>query len=188
VEQFGGFASKRVLIISLIIILKPTKILMNDYKKSIAVNKPVSEVYAAITEHISDWWSNDLTGAAVRAGDSFTIAFGKTQKTFNIVEAIPNKQVVWKCVKAYIDMASLENKAEWVGTKLVWTVSAAGQNTTLTFLHEGLNKNFECYNVCEAGWDQFLASLEAYLITGKGKPFLKAADNKDHEEKKQPVS
>jgi hypothetical protein len=152
---------------------------MNDYQKSITVKKPISEVYAAITEHISDWWSNDLTGAAAHAGDSFTIAFGKTRKTFVIVEALSNKQIIWKCVKAYIDMASLKNKAEWVGTKLIWTLSAAGQNTTLAFLHEGLNQSFECYNVCESGWDTFLASLQAYLATGKGMPFLKAAGNEE---------
>lgn len=161
---------------------------MNDYQKSITVNKPIRDVYAAITEHISDWWSNDLSGAAARAGDSFAIAFDETRKTFDIVEAIPGKQVVWKCVKAYIDMPSLKNKAEWVGTKLIWTISVADQGTTLTFLHEGLNPSFECYNMCEAAWDTFLASLQAYLTTGKGAPFLKAAGNKEQEEKKQSVS
>ena len=161
---------------------------MSDYQKSITVINPISEVYATITEHISDWWSNDLTGTATCAGDSFTISFGKTRKTMNIVEAIPNKQVVWKCVKAYIDMPSLENKAEWVGTRLIWTLSTADQSTTLTFLHEGLNQSFECYKVCEAGWDEFLASLQAFLTTGKGTPFLKAAGNEDWEEKKQLAS
>jgi hypothetical protein len=126
---------------------------MKDYQKSITVNRQVSEVYAAITEHIANWWSNDLTGAAACAGDSFNIAFNNTRKTFKIVEAIPNKQIVWECVKAYIDVTSLNNKAEWVGTKLIWTLSVAEQGTTLTFLHEGLNQSFECYNVCGAGWD-----------------------------------
>ncbi len=150
---------------------------MNDYQKSLTINKPIGEVYAAITEHISDWWSNDLTGATARTGDSFTISFGKTRKTIDIVEATPNEQVVWTCVKAYIDMASLANKAEWVGTKQIWTLSAADQGTTLAFLHEGLNQSVECYEVCEAGWDTFLASLQAYLTTGKGSPFLKNAGN-----------
>ena len=158
---------------------------MTNYQKSIKINKPVAEVYAAITEHISDWWSNDLAGAAAHAGDSFTISFGKTVKTFDIIAAIPNEQVIWKCVKAYIDMAALKNKAEWVGTKLFWKLSAADQNTILTFLHEGLNQSFECYEVCEAGWDQFLASLAAYLATGKGSPFLKADEHEDSQKKKQ---
>jgi uncharacterized protein YndB with AHSA1/START domain len=145
---------------------------MNDYQKSIIVNRPISEVYAAITEHISDWWSNDLTGAAARAGDSFNIAFDGTRKTFEIVKAIPDKQVVWKCLKAYIDMPSLKNKAEWEGTKMIWTLSAADQGTTLTFLHEGLNQSFECYDACVPAWEYFLASIQAYLTTGKGTPFL----------------
>ena len=158
---------------------------MNDYQKSITASKPVAEVYAAITQHISDWWSNDLTGTAADAGDRFTIAFGKTRKTFDIIEAIPNKQVKWKCIKAYIDVISLENKAEWEGTTLIWTLSTAGQGTTLTFLHEGLNESLECFSVCEAGWNQFLASLQAYLIRGMGNPYLKATSNKLEEKNQQ---
>jgi hypothetical protein len=156
---------------------------MKDYQKSINVNRPASEVYVAITEHIADWWSNDLAGAATHASDSFNIAFNNTRKTFKIAEAVPNKRVVWECVKAHIDVASLSNKAEWVGTQLIWTISAGDRSTTLSFLHEGLNQNFECYNVCEAGWDYFLASLQAYLETGKGTPFLEAAGNGNSEEK-----
>ena len=149
---------------------------MNDYQKSMTINKPVHEVYTAITEHIADWWSQDLTGTSAHAGDSFTIAFGKTRKTFDIVEAIPGKVVIWKNVKAHIDMPSLKNKAEWEGTRMIWTLSTADKGTTLTFMHQGLNKSLECYEVCEAGWDEFLSSFEDYLTTGKGNPYLKKAD------------
>jgi len=145
-----------------------------DYQKSFTVNNAPDEVYRSITEHISHWWSNDLEGTTAHAGDRFTIAFGKTRKTFDIAEAIPNEVVAWKCVKAHIDMASLKNKSEWEGTNMLWRLSAAGKGTSLTFIHAGLNKSLECYEVCEAGWDQFLASLKLYLKTGKGKPHVKA--------------
>lgn len=146
---------------------------MNNYQKTITVNKPADEVYAAITRHIADWWSDDLIGTTAHAGDQYDIAFGKTKKTFSIIEAVPNSRVVWQCDKAYIDMASLKNKAEWVGTKLIWTISADEQGTALNFLHEGLNQNFECYNVCESGWDYFIGSLHAFLTTGSGTPYRK---------------
>jgi len=146
---------------------------MSDYQKTITVNKPVTEVYTAITENIADWWSNDLTGPATNTGDSFIIAFDETRKTMVIEEAIPYKRVVWKCIKAYIAMPSLKNKSEWVDTKMIWTIDNADQGTILHFLHHGLNQRFECYEICEAGWDEFLSSLKTYLITGKGKPFLK---------------
>ena len=146
---------------------------MTDYQKSITVNKPATEVYAAITQQIADWWSDDLTGTTAVAGDEYEIAFGKTRKTFRIMEAVPRERVVWQCIKAYIDMTSLKNKAEWVGTKMIWTISANGQDTTLNFLHEGLNESFECYEICEAGWDYFIGSLYAFLTTGKGTPYGK---------------
>jgi hypothetical protein len=156
--------------------LKYKKSIMKDYQKSFTVNKPVNQVYTAITEHIDAWWSHDLTGTAAIKGDAFNIAFNSTRKTFVIEDATSDKQVVWKCTKAYIDMASLENKAEWVGTTLIWTLIVAGDETTLTFLHKGLNQSFQCYNVCEAGWDYFLASLQAYLETGTGTPHLKTTE------------
>jgi uncharacterized protein YndB with AHSA1/START domain len=146
---------------------------MNDYQKTISVNKPISEVYAALTEHIPEWWSNDFIGASAHAGDSFTIAFGKTIKTFDIVEAVPDDRIVWKCVKAHIDMASLKNKAEWVGTEIIWKLSVVENSTNVFFRHEGLNQYFECYEVCEAGWDQFLASFQACVTSGKGTPYIK---------------
>ena len=160
---------------------------MSDYQKNLMITKSVDEAYTAVTEHIADWWSDDLAGASANVGDHFKIAFGETRKTFELIEATPNKQVVWKCVEAYIDMSSLKNKAEWVGTRLFWTFSEGDQGTTLTFLHEGLNQNFECYDVCEAGWDYFLASLQSYLKTGKGKPYLKVEGKEDLEENKQVV-
>jgi uncharacterized protein YndB with AHSA1/START domain len=156
---------------------------MKDYQKSFTVNKSVREVYAAITEHISDWWSNDLSGTAAQKGDSFTIAFNKTQKTMHIAEAVPDKQIIWKCDKAHIDVPSLKNKSEWVDTRMIWNLSPAKDGTTLDFLHEGLNKSLECYKVCESGWDQFLASLKMYVTTGKGMPFLKAEGTKQLAEK-----
>ncbi len=97
------------------------------------------------------------------------------------MEAKPNKQIVWKCVKAYIDLASLTNKSEWEGTTMIWTLETDGHGTTLHFLHKGLNRNLECYQVCEAGWDAFLASLQTYLNTGKGEPFLKVVLHTDSE-------
>ena len=146
---------------------------MNDYQKSITISNPAGEVYAAITERIQDWWSDDFSGAAAKKGDQYNIAFGETRKTFEIVEALPNQQVVWLCLKAYIDMTALTRKDEWVGTRLIWTITSNDQGTTITLLHEGLNKSFECYEVCEAGWDYFMESLHAFLTTGSGTPYRK---------------
>jgi hypothetical protein len=147
---------------------------MSDYQKTISVARSADEVYAAITQHIADWWSNDLSGAAAEKEDSFTIRFGNTQKTFQIEAAEPGQLVTWACNKAYIAHPALNNKSEWERTKMYWTLADTDGGTTIDFKHEGLNPGVECYKICEAGWDQFLASLEAYLATGEGMPYRKA--------------
>jgi hypothetical protein len=146
----------------------------NDYQKSFIVKNTAREVYAAITEHVQDWWSDDFIGVAAKKGDQYKIAFGDTRKTFEIAEAIPDKKVVWLCHAAYIDLETLTKKDEWVDTRLFFTISSGEEGTTLTFLHEGLNKSFECYSVCEPGWDYFIDSLYKFITTGAGTPYKKA--------------
>jgi uncharacterized protein YndB with AHSA1/START domain len=153
-----------------------------DYQKSISVSMPAEAVYRAITQHIPEWWSDDFTGAAVLKGDQFNIAFGETRKTFEIEGAIPNQKVVWLCLKAHIDMDALSKKDEWVGTRLVWTITPADEGSAITFLHKGLNKSFECYDVCEPAWDYFLDSVQAFLNNGTGTPYRKKEARLEWEE------
>ena len=137
-----------------------------------------------ITEHIHDWWGDDISGAATQKGDQYSIAFNGTKKTFEITEVIPGERIVWLCRKAYIDMPSLNKKDEWVGTIIIWTIATDEQGTTLTMLHKGLNKVIECYDVCEPALDYFIASLQSFLTTGIGTPFHKQEPNLEWEDKK----
>lgn len=146
---------------------------MSDYKKTIEVAKPIEEVYKAITIGIPDWWTNDFSGLASAIGDTFIVSFNKTTKTFEIADSVVNDHIIWLCTKAYIDMKTLSKKDEWEGTKLFWSLTPTNSGTKISFIHEGLTPAFECYNVCEDGWNYFLKSLEAYLNTEKGTPHLK---------------
>jgi hypothetical protein len=150
---------------------------MKDYKKSIIVNSSPAEVYTAITTQITHWWSDDFVGAAAQKGDQYDIAFGNTKKTFGIVEADPNHQVIWLCLKAYIDMEGLKKKDEWAGTRIIWTILPNENGTTIIMLHEGLHENVECYNICVPAWDYFMASIQSFLTTGNGTPYRKKVGN-----------
>ena len=158
---------------------------MKDYQKSITVNNTPAEVYTAITTQITDWWSDDFSGASAQRGDQCNIAFGKTKKTFGIAEVIPYQKVVWLCLKAHIDMEDLKKKDEWIGTRIIWTINPNESGSILTMQHEGLNENKECYNVCEPAWDYFMASIQSFLMTGKGTPYHKEIARLEWEEKKQ---
>jgi hypothetical protein len=44
----------------------------------------------------------------------------------------------------------------------------------MRFRHEGLSTQLECYDMCQAGWDQYLPSQRDYLHTGTGNPYTRA--------------
>ncbi|NJK92705.1 MAG: SRPBCC domain-containing protein [Blastochloris sp.] len=136
--------------------------------------KPL-EAYHALTHRIPEWWSSDFEGQSASIGDVFTVRFGSTFKRLRIVELENLRHVAWICEAQRIvmpeGMAPLGNEAEWVGQTIRWTLVPEGTGTMLSFLHEGLTPESECWSVCEPGWDQTLQSLALLLETGKGRPF-----------------
>jgi hypothetical protein len=70
-----------------------------------------------------------------------------------------------------IDIPELDNKTEWINTKIVWEISSNDNQTELHLTHFGLTPQVECYNICESGWHNFTDSLTEFINTGIGKPF-----------------
>lgn len=134
-----------------------------------------AQVYRALTQRIPEWWSSDFEGLAAQLGDEFTVRFGDTFKTLRISTATPFEQVDWLCVGQRIvlpeGMTPLRNESEWVGQTIRWTLRPEGPGTAISFYHEGLTPESECWAVCEPGWDQTLESLVLLLETGAGRPF-----------------
>lgn len=51
------------------------------------------------------------------------------------------------------------------------TFDPAEGGTALDFCHEGLTERFECFDMCTAGWRQYLPSLVDYVDCGGGTAF-----------------
>ncbi len=67
-------------------------------------------------------------------------------------------------------------RSEWVGTRLRFELApAADGSTELRFEHEGLEPTLECFELCRAGWQQFLGSLQRFVETGRGEPYRLAS-------------
>lgn len=146
-----------------------------DYTCQITVPASDTTVFEALTTKIPDWWTQHFEGAAAQCNDIFKVHFGNTRKTMQVVEIIPNRKLVWQCLEAYIAMESLQNKREWEGTTMIWEIQLSGDATVLTMTHIGLNTAFECYTVCEEGWDFFIKeSLHPLLTLQKGNPHTKS--------------
>ena len=142
-----------------------------DYHCEINVNESDNKAFECLTIGIPDWWSKNFEGSANNLNDVFTVHFRNTFKTMKIEEIIHNKRIVWQCIDAYIDMVSLKNKSEWIGTKLIWEIESKNTITSISLTHIGLTTDMQCYSVCEKGWDFYVTqSIFNLLAENKGIP------------------
>ena len=145
---------------------------MNNFSKKIAVQAPDDNVYHALTNSISKWWTEMFEGVSNEQGQSFTIRFGPNIfKKMKVDELSTNKKIVWLVTDSLIDIPDLKNQTEWINTKIVWEIFSKESQTELTLTHFGLTPQIECYNICEMGWHNFTDSLVEFINTGNGSPF-----------------
>lgn len=145
-----------------------------DFTISKLVKTSPAEAFTAIAARIPDWWSRQFEGTAVETGQIFTVSFDSRNDTFKKIRTgklVQNKLVEWECIDAFINKDFLSNKKEWIGTKMIWNLEDATEGTKISFTHEGLTPDFECYEICNKGWNQFFTSLVKLLETGAGEPY-----------------
>jgi hypothetical protein len=84
-----------------------------------------------------------------------------------VTQLIPDKKMVWTVDECYMPWYS--DKQEWKDTQMIFELLEKEGETRLTFTHEGLTPDVECYKDCKPGWTHWITrSLFSYLITGKG--------------------
>ena len=149
---------------------------MQHYQQSLDIEAPPAAVYAALTtpDGLRGWWTRDCE-VAPGIGASLVFRFGPNRKQMRVDHLQPDTEVRWLCTAAHIAVGDLRRRDEWVGTRLVFRLApGAAGGTRLLFDHEGLVPAFECFDLCSAGWQHFLASLALYCRTGRGTPYTAA--------------
>lgn len=133
-----------------------------DYKTSIEFVDNPQDVFNHIND-VSKWWSKsasesasgrqtEFEGQSTKLNDEFTIRSGdRHYSRQKLVEVIPDKKVVWLVTDCLINW--LEDKTEWINTKIIFDITSKGDKTVLHFTHEGLVPEKECYAACSQGWD-----------------------------------
>jgi hypothetical protein len=117
---------------------------------------------------VPEWWGVDFEGNAEKQGDHFVIKMGP-EAYFNctVIELIPGKKVVWSVDESF--MPWYTDRQEWTNTQMIFELSEHQGETTLTFTHQGLTPEVDCYKDCKPGWTHWITrSLFSYLTTGKG--------------------
>ena len=131
--------------------------------KSIVASR--EQVLAALTtpDGVAGWWGT-TSGSAGAVGDVLEVGFGTSRVITMQVASLEAGRVEW-----FVERAP--HTPEWDGTSIVFELAPAGDGTELRFRHVGLTPQFECYEMCHAGWTHYLASLVAYAESGVGDPY-----------------
>lgn len=152
-----------------------------SFTTTLLVNQTPEEVFKAVL-NVRGWWSGyyseEFKGGTEKLNDEFSFRAGgdvhySKQK---LVEVIPNKKIVWLVTESKLSF--LEKTDEWTGTRVIFDISKKGNKTQLTFTHEGLTPEIECYNACAPAWTQYVENKLLPLIT-KGVVEYTAIRNKE---------
>ncbi len=139
-----------------------------NYRQEITVTASPETVFTAIAQYVEKWWGKtDLPVSQI--GDEFTTSFDQTYWKFRITEFQPFEKITWKCIDARHVHEGYENiEREWVGTTLHWTIEPAGVKSKISFIHNGLTSELNCYDACKPAWDMFITqSLKSFVEAGK---------------------
>lgn len=143
----------------------------SDFTFTLLTKQTPQEVFKAIN-NVRDWWSGyyseEIEGDTKKLNDEFGFraAGGAHYSKQKLVEVIPNKKVVWLITDS--NFSFVEKRDEWTGTKVIFEISENDGQTQLTFTHEGLTPEIECYTSCAPAWTQYLQNKLLSLInTGK---------------------
>lgn len=139
-----------------------------DFSLSLTVKASARETMKRIS-HVDSWWAKNFKGQANKLNDEFSVYFGDTYVNFRISEFIPDRKIIWLVTDCNLHW--IDDKKEWKGTEVIWSVAEQDGKTRIDFVHKGLTPESECYGSCEPGWTHHIKdSLVKLIEKGKGVP------------------
>ena len=146
-----------------------------NFSTTILVDQTPEKVFNAIN-NVRGWWSENIEGGTEKLNDEFLYHYKDVHICkIKLIEMILNKKVVWFVLENYFSFTN--DNSEWKGTKIIFEISEKDGQTQLRFTHEGLTPEYECYNVCNDAWTNYIRnSLYNLITTGKGQPNTKEHD------------
>ena len=146
---------------------------MNHFQHTRVIDADPAAVYAAITtaEGLRAWWT-PTCDADAHVGGAAHFRFGETFCAMSIEQLDPNRGVRWFCT--HVEAAGTSTQiTEWIGTEIVFRLTPTiDGRTRLDFEHIGLVPTLGCYDLCSTCWSYFLGSLQQFVETGRGTPWV----------------
>lgn len=140
-----------------------------NFSTTILVDQTPGVVFNAVANP-RGWWSEEIEGGTAKQGDVFKYHYQDVHAcTIKLTEVVPDKKIVWHVEENYFKFT--KDKSEWTGNNIVFDITSRGNQTELRFTQEGLVPSYECYDVCNEAWTNYIRkSLYELITTGKGEP------------------
>ncbi len=137
-----------------------------SYTFSFESNKTPKAIFKTLLD-VKKWWvgfhEETILGSSKELNDifSFKAGSGMHYTIQKLVELIPNKRMAWLVTES--NLSYLESPSEWEQTRICFDISQEQNKTKITFTHEGLVPDIECYNACTNSWSNYLNVLKNKL-------------------------
>jgi hypothetical protein len=135
------------------------KYMRKHFSLTFQVDKSPQEVFN-IALNVRGWWQGiyeeDIKGKFDKPGDEFIFRAGggAHYSKQRLIEMIPDQRIAWVVTESKLSF--LDKTDEWNGTKIIFDISRVGNKTQVTFTHEGLTPEIECYDACSEGWSRYM--------------------------------
>ena len=140
-----------------------------NFSTGILVSQTPKEAFDAIT-NVRGWWSEEVEGGTQSLHDEFTYHYRDVHRCrIRLTEVVPEKKIVWLVLDNYFNFTT--DKDEWKGNTIVFEIGQKDGKTLVSFTQRGLVPEYECYDICNNAWTNYIGnSLFSLITTGKGQP------------------
>jgi hypothetical protein len=140
-----------------------------DFTTTLLVDQTAEAVFNAIN-NVRGWWSEEIEGPTNKLHAEFHYHYEDIHRcNLKITEFVPNEKVVWYVVDNYFKFT--EDQSEWTDTKMIFEIAKKEDKTQIRVTHQGLTPEYECFDICQNAWTNYIHnSLHSLITTGKGMP------------------
>lgn len=138
----------------------------DNFQFSFTTSRLPKEIFPILSDP-ANWWiglyNEVIKGSSKKVNDEFTFSAGGGAhfSRQRVVELTAGKRIVWLVTES--NLSFLAKKDEWNNTKICFDIESQGKITTVTFTHEGLSPQIECYDGCSSAWSMYLENLRNKL-------------------------
>ncbi len=140
-----------------------------DFTTTLLVRQTPGEALNAIT-NLRGWWSEEIEGDTGKLNEELNYHYEDVHRCkLKLIELVPNQKAVWLVTDNYFNFT--KDDTEWKNTRLSFEISNEQGKTQIRFTHIGLGPHYECYEICQDAWTNYIQnSLHKLITTGKGEP------------------